>query len=121
MITTATEEKVEAILRRPYARELVKEGDGTWFARIVEFKGCMTVGDTEAEALDNLEDAMLAWVTVVVEDGESIPEPIKDDAYSDKFMVRVTKSLHRDLVRRAEIEGVSLNHLVNTELARAVR
>ena len=63
---------------------------------------------------------MIGWVTVIVEDGESIAEPIKD-AYSGKFMVRVPKSLHRDLARGADLEGVSLNSLVNAELARALR
>jgi predicted RNase H-like HicB family nuclease len=35
----------------------------------------MTEGDTTAEALANLDDAMRGWVTVMVEDGEAIPPP----------------------------------------------
>jgi predicted RNase H-like HicB family nuclease len=66
---------VKAILDRPYTRELIPEEDGTWFARIVEFPGCMTTGDTEDEALANLRDAMEAWVTSALEDGDPIPEP----------------------------------------------
>ncbi len=122
MSGTATKirEEVEKIVSRPYLRELVKNEDGTWFARIVEFAGCMTEGDTQTEALANLEDAMMAWVEVKIEDGDSIPEPITVDDYSGKFMVRVAKSLHRDIALRADREGVSLNAFVSTQLARAV-
>jgi antitoxin HicB len=117
---TKIREEVEKIVSRPYLRELVKNEDGTWFARIVEFAGCMTEGDTQTEALANLEDAMMAWVEVKIEDGDSIPEPITVDDYSGKFMVRVAKSLHRDIALRADREGVSLNAFVSTQLARAV-
>lgn len=122
MSGTATKirDEVEKIVSRPYLRELVKNEDGTWFARIVEFAGCMTEGDTQTEALANLEDAMMAWVEVKIEDGDSIPEPITVDGYSGKFMVRVAKSLHRDIALRADREGVSLNAFVSTQLARAV-
>jgi len=117
---TKIQEEVARIIARPYVRELIKNEDGTWFARIVEFAGCMTEGDTQTEALANLEDAMMAWVEVKVEDGDPIPEPITVDDYSGKFMVRVAKSLHRDIALRADREGVSLNAFVSTQLARAV-
>jgi antitoxin HicB len=117
---TKIREEVEKVVSRPYLRELVKNEDGTWFARIVEFAGCMTEGDTQTEALANLEDAMMAWVEVKIEDGDSIPEPITVDDYSGKFMVRVAKSLHRDIALRADREGVSLNAFVSAQLARAV-
>jgi antitoxin HicB len=119
-MTTATriKEQVQEILARPYIRELVNNEDGTWFARVVEFPGCMTEGDTEQEALSNLEDAMTGWVELHLEDGDPIPEPLTVEAYSGKFMLRVAKSLHRDLARRADREGVSLNQYVSTQLAR---
>jgi predicted HicB family RNase H-like nuclease len=46
----------------------------------------------------------------------AIPE--EDD--NGRLNVRVLKRLHRDLVRAAEAEGVSLNLFVATALARAV-
>lgn len=110
MITAPNiKEEVTKALSRPYTRELVKNADGTWFARIVEFPGCMTEGDTYEEAFENLEDAMAAWVEVHLEDGDPIPEPLSADQYSGKFLMRLPKSLHRELARRAELEGVSLN------------
>jgi antitoxin HicB len=112
--------ELERILRRSYTHELVRDEDGSWFARILEFPGCMTTGSTEAEALVNLHDAMKAWVTAALELGDAIPEPAGVDHYSGKFMVRVPRSLHRDLARRAEVEGVSLNAIVTTSLAAAM-
>lgn len=120
MLTIATEERISEIVRRSYTREFTPNADGTWFAKIVEFPGCITQGDSIAETMANLEDAMVGWIAVHLEDGDPIPDPIDDAAFSGKFLVRVSKSLHRALARRAEIEGVSLNQLVNTQLARAV-
>jgi antitoxin HicB len=40
--------------------------------------------------------------------------------YSGKVNLRMPKSLHRDLARRAEEEGVSLNQFMVVTLARAV-
>jgi antitoxin HicB len=118
----ATDQKkeLERILSRSYTHELVRDKDGSWFARVLELPGCMTTGRTEADALANLHDAMKAWVTAALEIGDSVPEPASVDQYSGKFMVRLPRSLHRDLVRRADVEGVSLNALVTTSLAAAI-
>jgi len=43
-----------------------------------------------------------------------------EEAFSGKFSVRLPKSLHRDLVTRAEQEGVSLNQYITAALGRAV-
>lgn len=116
MAPTAAE--LERYLRLPYTRELVPEDDGTWYARVLELPGCMTVGDTQAEALTNLNDAMSAWIESKLEDRESIPEPA--GSFSGRFVVRVPKTLHRDLVKAANRNGISLNQFIATALAQAV-
>jgi hypothetical protein len=63
---------------------------------------------------------MLAWLEIALEDGRTIPEPRPLEDYSGRFVVRVPKSLHRDLTDAANAEGVSLNAYINTELARSV-
>ena len=117
---TTVQTRAAEIAAHPYTRELVRNEDGTWFARIVEFPGCMTEGRSQEEALANLDDAMNAWIKVKLEDQESIPPPISASDFSGKFLVRVPKSLHRDLARRADSEGVSLNQFVSTGLAKIV-
>lgn len=117
---TVKRDKVKEYLAKPYTRELIRNEDGTWFARVMELKGCMTEGNTKEEALKNLDDAMKGWIDVAIEDGESIPEPLESRSFSGKFVVRVPRSLHRNLAKRAEVEGVSLNQVVVTALAREV-
>jgi len=114
------DDRIEQIVSQPYRHELRRNEDGTWFARVVELPGCMTEGDTEAEALDNLQDAMREWVRTQLEDGDPIPPPSAEARFSGKFVVRVAPSLHRELVERAACEGISLNALASMALAQVV-
>ena len=104
----------------PYTIELIREDATTWFARVVELPGCMTEGDSAAEAVAMLQDAMAGWIELALEDGRSIPAPKHQEEFSGKFVVRVPRSLHRDLVAAAAKEQVSLNQFIATELARVV-
>jgi antitoxin HicB len=65
-------------------------------------------------------DAMAAWIEVALEDGLPVPEPKSSEEYSGKFVVRASKSLHRDLAAAALREDVSLNQYIVTQLARSV-
>jgi len=116
----AVQAEIDRYMKLPYSRELVPYGDGRYYARIVEFRGCMTEGDNLQHALEMLDEAMSLWLEVGIEDGLPIPEPISIADYSGRFLTRVPPTLHRDLARRAEREGVSLNLFVATALARAL-
>lgn len=113
-------ERIAEIKAKPYTVSLVREDDGTWYARVEEFSGCMTVGRTKVEALEMLDDAMTGWLSVMLEDGDPIPEPRADMRYSGKTQVRLGPSLHRLAARAAEQEGVSLNHFIVTQVAKAI-
>ena len=114
------EQQIAEIKRRPYTRALIPEEDGTWFAQIVEFPGCITAGKTAAEAVSMLDDAMTGWLKVSLQDGDAIPEPHASIEYSGKTVVRLGKSLHRLAAEAAERDGVSLNHFIITQVARGV-
>jgi antitoxin HicB len=121
MSTTKTlDDRIAEIKARPYQRELVPEEGGGWFARIAEFPGCMTEGDTPAEALENLDDAMDSWLHVILEDGDAVPDPLIEQKYSGKTVVRLGTSLHRDAAIAAERDGVSLNQYITLAVARCV-
>ncbi len=111
---------VEYYMNLPYRIELQRDPEGGWFVQVKELPGCMSQGETPEEAIAMIQDAMRGWIEVSLEDGDPIPEPRPLDDYSGKFVVRVTKSLHRDLVDAAEREGVSLNQYINVALAQAV-
>jgi antitoxin HicB len=118
------EKDVDYYLSLPYTIEVIREpdeGDGeAWFARVLELPGCMTEADSFAELGEMIQDAMAAWIDIALEDGQTIPEPRLVDDYSGKFVVRVSRSLHRELAQRAEREGVSLNAWINQVLAQGV-
>jgi antitoxin HicB len=115
--------KVEDYLELPYTIEILKDkGDNYsgWFARVVELPGCMTQADTFAELSDMIREAMAVWIETALEDGETIPMPRSVEDYSGRFVIRIPKSLHRELVEMAEREGVSLNTYVNVALSKTV-
>ena len=115
----------EAWLERPYHIRLQQRDDGDgpyWFATVEELAGCMSDGDTEAEALASVRDAMHGWISAALEAGRPIPEPRDDEStrYSGQFRVRLPSGLHKALADEARHEGVSLNHFVSSALSAAV-
>lgn len=86
-------------------------------ASAVELPGCVATGETEAEALEELRDAIRSWILTAREFGDEIPPAASNHRYSGKFVVRVPTSLHRSHALRAGVEGVSLNQLVSTLLS----
>jgi antitoxin HicB len=117
------EKNLDYYLGLPYTIEVIRDAGeeySGWFARVVELPGCMTQGDTFEELGEMIEDAMRGWIETALEDGQEIPEPRPVESYSGKFIVRVPRSLHRELVDAAEREGVSLNMFVSTALGKAV-
>ncbi len=111
---------VEYYLGLPYTIELIAEPAGGWFVAVKELPGCMSEGDTPEEAIQMIRDAMCGWIEISLADGDPIPEPRELDDYSGKFVVRVPRTLHRQLVEASADEGVSLNQLVNVLLAQGV-
>ncbi|ADG07602.1 HicB family protein [Kyrpidia tusciae DSM 2912] len=112
---------VSYYMNLPYTIQIKPRDDGDglyYFAKVLELDGCMSDGKTPEEAFQNIREAMEGWLEVKLEHGDSIPEPESDDEYSGKFVVRVPKNLHRELVMKARQEGVSLNQYVLHKLSR---
>src|SRR6266702_3042219 len=110
----------DEILKRPYARMVLPDSDGTFSAEIVEFPGCIAVGGTAAEALDNLEEVAADWIAATLAQGQDIPEPMDAAGFSGKLVVRMPKGLHKRATLCAERDGVSLNHFIVTCIAEQV-
>jgi predicted RNase H-like HicB family nuclease len=99
-------------LKRPYARLVMPDTDGTFTAEILEFPGCFAVGETAAEALANIEEVAVDWLAATLAQGQNIPEPIENAGYSGKLVLRMPKGLHKKAAQCAEREGVSLNQFI---------
>jgi antitoxin HicB len=97
------------------------EGGG-FLITFPDLPGCMSDGETEAEAVKNGRDAFLAAVSALHHMGRKIPAPTfhpdgENLDASGRFVTRVPKSVHARLTRRAKNEGVSLNALVLAMIA----
>jgi antitoxin HicB len=110
-------DQADRYMKLDYPVEITRDGDG-FFVRIPDLPGCESNADSVGDALECIAEAKAAWIGAALATGKPIPSPRADDDYSGKFVVRVGRSLHRDLVRIALIEGTSLNALVSTVLAR---
>jgi antitoxin HicB len=114
------EDMISQHVGQPYSRILVPDGSGRYFAEILEFPGCFSEGDTPGQAMDNLNEAMVAWIEAALESGQAIPDPIATAGYSGRVLLRLPKSLHREASRRAEMDGVSLNQFLVGAIAARV-
>ncbi len=54
------------------------EGDRV-YARVPDLDGCVTTGKTIEDALDQMTDAMNAWLVVAEDEGLLIPQPTEQD------------------------------------------
>jgi predicted RNase H-like HicB family nuclease len=108
------------VLKKPYARILIPEEDGTYSAQLLEFPGCYAEGDTAAEAIQDLENAAASWIEASREQGREIPEPLASYGYSGKINLRLPKSIHKQAARFAQKDDVSLNQFFASAIAARV-
>ena len=91
--------------------------DKCWIAIAPQLQGCSAGGETPDEALAELEIAMVGWLKVAKKYRHRTPEPIADKELNGRILLRLPKSLHRELLEEATEEGVSLNQYVLLVLA----
>jgi antitoxin HicB len=107
-------------LKLEYPITLIPTREEGYVASLRDLPGCVTQGETAQEALEMLEEAKHLWLETALEIGKTISMPNSsrtDQDFSGRFVTRVPRSLHRDLVEAAKHEGVSLNQWVLTLLS----
>ena len=109
-------EKVRELARRDYAVDIHYSGEN-YFAEFPELPGAMTWAPTLSELETMIEDAKIAYIEDLLEDGEDVPEPKEVKDYSGSIRLRIPKSVHRRLALEAEKENVSLNTLMVSKLS----
>jgi predicted HicB family RNase H-like nuclease len=94
--------------------------DAPWLAEVEGLPSCSRRGATPEEAVQQAWAAVEELTTPAREaDAQAAPEP-KAARHSGKLLVRMPATLHDELARAAEAEGVSLNQLITGVLASAV-
>jgi antitoxin HicB len=117
------EGSVERYLSLPYHLTIVRDGEEKgkpWTASVEELPGCTSRGRTSDEALNGLEAAMQSWIATALKEGRDVPEPKTATSHSGRLLLRMPRTLHAELTRVSEREGVSLNQFITDALAGAV-
>ena len=57
----------------------VEDEDGRWVAEIPSLPGCATEGDSKEEALEALREAAQAYLDVMSEHGDPLPEKVQEE------------------------------------------
>jgi predicted RNase H-like HicB family nuclease len=89
--------------------------DEGFIATAPDLPGSSAFGESQTEALAQLEHAIKAWIEAAKAAGNPVPEPSRPSVEaqpSGKILLRMPKSLHAELARSAKHENVSLNHYV---------
>ena len=101
---------LEEYMKLHYPMEIVEDEDeGGYVLSFPDLPGCLTIGETIKEAIENSEDAKRQWLKAAIEEGIEIAEPKLNDDYSGQFKLRIPKSLHRSLALNSKKEGISMN------------
>lgn len=67
---------------RVHIEPLSKEDGGGYIAIVPDLPGCMSDGETEHEALDNVQVAIRDWIECAESLGRRIPAPTRELAYA---------------------------------------
>lgn len=97
-------------------REMNDESGHYFHGIYLELDGCQSDGKTVEELFSSLEEAREGWLSVKLEHGDPIPEP--QGEYSGRVVVRMPKTLHRNLAAAADLEGISLNQYMLYKLSK---
>jgi len=98
-------------------RRIDEELGGGYVASIASLGSQAFVGDGETpqEAYENLQAAKREIFAEYLEQGISIPEPVREPDYEDysgKLMIRIPRELHAKLAAAAKRNDTSLNQFI---------
>jgi antitoxin HicB len=114
---------VEEYTKLPYHVLLVRDAEEKgkpWSATVEELPGCRSHGKTSEEALRGIQEAMESWISAALAEERDVPVPKSAASHSGRLLLRMPRTLHADLTRASEREGVSLNQFITDVLAAAV-
>jgi predicted RNase H-like HicB family nuclease len=105
------------------AEVFYSDEDGGYIAIAPDLPGSSAFGETQEEALHELQDAIKAWIGAAKKAGNPIPPPSARphaELPSGKVLARLPKTLHAQLIERADRDGTSLNTCLVMLLSQAL-
>lgn len=94
------------------------ESDGLFIGRVTEFPSLAAHGRSQEKALREIRAVVAFVIEDLISDGETVPAPLGKRNFSGRLNLRMPKDLHRRLTLESELQGVSLNTLINSKLQR---
>lgn len=80
---------VDYYMELPYRMEVIPDNEeGGFVASFPELPGCITVGDTIEDVIQNIVDAKRAWLESELAIGATIPAPEDLKEYSEGSKIR---------------------------------
>ena len=65
--------QLDDYMKLPYAITLRPDEDGDWIAEIETLEGCVAHGDTQAEALQRIEEVKRLWIQAGLNTAANLP------------------------------------------------
>lgn len=94
------------------------DGENCFQAKIVELPDVAEYADTYEEAYSLAIDTIQTTAEIFAQKGKAMPQPIvANEDYSGRVTLRLPKTLHAALVKKADHEDVSLNQLLVSVLS----
>ena len=94
----------------------VEDGESYYSVEIPDLSGCGSYGATIEEAFERLEESKELWLEESLKRGLDISEPVLEEDFSGKFLLRIPSRLHMKITKNAKANNVSLNQYVKSLL-----
>jgi predicted HicB family RNase H-like nuclease len=85
-----------------------------------ELEHCTGEGATRADAIARVEEEIDAQLANMLSHGSTPPRSVDEETFSGELQVKVSGTLHRDLVYQSRSEGIEVDHLLGELLAAAL-
>ena len=96
--------------------KIADDGSTYWTACYPSIPGCIGGGDSVEEAISEAQENLEIYLEYLEEECKKIPEEDYKNEYSGKIALRVSRSTHKRLAEISEIEGISINLLLNNAI-----
>lgn len=100
-------------------RKETVDGETCYVGSVAEFQNVSAYEDTYDAALAIIRDVLTTIAMVAKEKGQQLPAPRteSDEIPSGRITLRMPRSLHAKVIRRAEVDETSANQIINIAVA----
>jgi predicted HicB family RNase H-like nuclease len=92
------------------------EEDKVHIGKCFEFPSLSAHAEREVDAFTQIQYVVSEAVKWMLEENETLPEPLGKKNFKGRFVLRMPSELHRELAFLAIKEGVSINQLIISKL-----